>query len=92
MDKIPKLSGDEDEIDPKEWFQMVKEYYMFPLFSRYNLDGDAKVWWYSLPKYVRRNCTWDEYEKILCSRWIDVENMEDMQAIKEERVDEKNQC
>ena len=68
MDKIPKFRGDRDEFDPKVWFKMVKEYYMFPLFSRYNLDGDAKVWWYSLPKYVRHNSTWDEYEKNFSNR------------------------
>ena len=92
MDKIPKFSGDGDEIDPKEWFQMVKKYYMYPLFSRYNLDGEAKFWWFSLPKDVRHNCTWDEYEKIFLSRWIDMENIEDMETITEERLEEKNEC
>lgn len=92
MDKIPKFNGDGDEIDPKEWFQMVKEYYMFHLFSQYNLYGETKFWWYSLPEDVRRNCTWDECEKIFSSRWVDVKNMEDMETIKEERVEEKNEC
>jgi len=68
---------------------MVKEYYMYPFFSRYNLYGEAKFWWFSLSEDVRRKCTWDEYEKIFLSRWIDGENMEDMQKIKEERVEKK---
>jgi len=89
--EIPKFSGDKDEIGPKEWFQMVKEYYKFPFFSRYNLYGDTNVWWYSLPNDVRRNCTWDEYEKIFLNRWIEVKNMEDMQTIKEKRVEYKNE-
>ena len=45
--------------------------------------------WFILLEDVRCNCTWDEYEKIFLSRWIDVENMEDMKTNKEERMKKK---
>ena len=86
--EIPNFSGDGDEIDPKEWFRMVKERKMFPSSSRYHLSGDAKVWWNSLPRDVRLSDTWEEYEKIFRKRWIDDENLNEIQEELKEAKEE----
>jgi hypothetical protein len=87
---ITNFSGDEDkdEISPREWLRLVKEYFMRiginHFLLSFSFSGEVHKWWRTLDEDIRFHSTWEEFEKIVSNKWIRDTKMEEMYRIKDE--------